>query len=81
MAITQLRAWWWIRLARIRIKREDYSGALTCCERAPYLLPNHVWASAGAGHCLDHQGLYAEAIAFYDRALQQGLTLLTLMLA
>jgi tetratricopeptide (TPR) repeat protein len=70
MTITQLRARWWVLLARSRFRREDYVGALSCCRRVLDLDPNHVWALANVGNCLDRQGLYNEAIAFYDRALQ-----------
>jgi tetratricopeptide (TPR) repeat protein len=71
MAITHLRVRWCLWLGRIRSKREDYGGALICYERVLRFFPKHLRALANAGNCLEHQGFYAEAINFYDRALQE----------
>jgi len=35
------------------------------------MYPNHLRALANIGNCLQHEGRYAEALDFYDRALQQ----------
>ncbi len=71
MAITHLKAGWWLFLGRNRSKREDYGNALTCYERVLQIFPEHLRAMANMGNCLQHEGRYAEAMDFYDRVLQQ----------